>query len=112
MKKFYAGALILSGAFSSSYANPGDTTLVQAHNEIQMPNYGNYDNQVTFPDGTISLPESCNGIYPGQNTIAAMGTIQAIPVREPARPAGVPIGITMYISLPAMQPAIPSKWGK
>lgn len=54
MKKLYAGVLILSGACGASYANPGDTTLVPAHNEVQMPNYGNYDNPVTFPDGSIS----------------------------------------------------------
>lgn len=54
MKKFYAGILVLSGICGAAYANPGDTTLVQVHSEMQMPYYGNYDSTVTFPDGSVS----------------------------------------------------------
>jgi len=35
-------------------AAPGDTTWVQAHTDVQMPNYGDYDQPVSFPDGTLS----------------------------------------------------------
>ncbi len=54
MKKVYLSALIMLGTLGAAYANPGDTTVVQAHNAVQMPNYGNYDNLVTFPNGTTS----------------------------------------------------------
>jgi hypothetical protein len=35
-------------------AAPGDTTWVQAHTNVQMPNFGNFDQPVTFPDGSVS----------------------------------------------------------
>ncbi len=54
MKKFYAGVLLLLGAYHITFANPGDTTVVQVYNEVKMPNYGNYDSLVTFPDGSVS----------------------------------------------------------
>lgn len=54
MKKIYAALFCLVGAMTSSYANPGDTTIVQAQNLTQLPNYGNYDTPVTFPNGSVT----------------------------------------------------------
>lgn len=39
---------------STVFAAPGDTTWVQAQNDVQMPNYGDYNQTVTFPDGSVS----------------------------------------------------------
>ena len=44
-------AMMLAGAVKAA---PGDTTWVQAQNDVQMPNFGNYDSPVTFPDGSVS----------------------------------------------------------
>jgi hypothetical protein len=53
MKKIYLAALCLLAAISSGYANPGDTTWVQA-NTVQLDYYNNFDTTVLFPDGSLS----------------------------------------------------------
>lgn len=53
MKKIYASVIALLGAFTASYANPGDTTWVQANN-VQLDYFNNFDTPVTFPDGSVS----------------------------------------------------------
>jgi hypothetical protein len=53
MKKIYASMIALLGAFTASYANPGDTTWVQA-NTVQMDNYNNFDAPVAFPNGSVT----------------------------------------------------------
>ncbi len=48
---------MLLAAFSAVFtanAAIGDTTWVQAQNDVQMPNFGNYDSPVSFPDGSVS----------------------------------------------------------
>lgn len=35
-------------------AAPGDTTWVQAHSNIQMDHFGNFDTTIEFPDGSVS----------------------------------------------------------
>lgn len=48
-------ALTLCFAFPTILsAGPGDTTLVQAHYDKQLPSNGNYDTSVTFPNGSVS----------------------------------------------------------
>jgi len=55
MKKFYAALACLAGAFTTSYANPGDTTWVQAHNNINLDQYAHsYDLPVSFPNGSVT----------------------------------------------------------
>src|SRR4051812_18180976 len=52
-KAFYVFFVALCVAVRANAA-PGDTTWVQAHNTIQMPNYGNYDASVPFPPDTAT----------------------------------------------------------
>lgn len=53
MRKLYlAGLLLLSSA--ALYAADGDTSTVVAQSAIQMDHYGNFDQQVTFPSGTVN----------------------------------------------------------
>jgi hypothetical protein len=54
MKKIYFMMLALLGTCAAGYANPGDTTIVQAHNLTQLSWYDNYDTAVTFPDGSVT----------------------------------------------------------
>ena len=35
-------------------ANPGDTTWVQAQNDVQLDWYNDFDAPVTFPSGSVS----------------------------------------------------------
>ena len=53
MKKISC-VVLATFCFFSSFAVPGDTTWVQAQNDTQMPNYGDYNQPVSFPDGTVS----------------------------------------------------------
>ncbi len=53
MKKLYLATLFCLTLASVS-ANPGDTTIVQAHKGTQLSWYNNYDTTVTFPDGSLS----------------------------------------------------------
>lgn len=52
-KHFYLLFFILIAGFSAKAA-PGDTTWVQAQSGVWMPNYGDYDSTVSFPDGSSS----------------------------------------------------------
>lgn len=52
MRKIYAGAFLFFSSLGYTYANPGDTTIIQAHNLTQLSWYDNYDTPVTFPDGS------------------------------------------------------------
>lgn len=53
MKKlFYTLSLLLGGG--AAFAAPGDTTWVQAHNNVQITQYGELDVPVTFPAGAAS----------------------------------------------------------
>jgi hypothetical protein len=54
MKKIYLGLMVMLGAMTATYANPGDTTIVQANYNSQLSWYGNYDTAVSFPDGSVS----------------------------------------------------------
>lgn len=76
MKKLYSLLLLAFGAFNASQANPGDTTIIKAQQNIQMnwPSAGTpYDTAVVFPDGTKTyrkiLMEFTLGKYacPGYN---------------------------------------------
>lgn len=54
MKKIY---LLAAGIFALNEcvsAAPGDTTIVQAHNNTELSWYNNYDQLVTFPNGSLS----------------------------------------------------------
>jgi len=54
MKKIYALLLLTFGLSAGVYANPGDTTWVQANN-VNLSNYAsNYDTTVAFPNGSVS----------------------------------------------------------
>ena len=44
----------LFATISNAFANPGDTTWVQAQNDIQLDYYNNFDAAVTFPTGAVS----------------------------------------------------------
>lgn len=49
--------LILAGCslfLGNAKANPGDTTWVQSHTDVQMTSYGAFDAPVTFPGGTTT----------------------------------------------------------
>ncbi|THU39284.1 T9SS type A sorting domain-containing protein [Niastella caeni] len=47
--------LLLVSLFSAKgLANPGDTTWVQAQNDVQLDYYNDFDAAVTFPSGTVS----------------------------------------------------------
>lgn len=52
--KFTLFALALALGFSKTQAAPGDTTWVQAHNDVWLDYYNDFDQAVTFPDGTQS----------------------------------------------------------
>lgn len=55
MKKIYSLLLLTFGVFGAAQANPGDTTWVQAHNNIHLDQYAyNYDQSVSFPDGAVT----------------------------------------------------------
>ena len=41
-------------AFMQVQASPGDTTWVQAQNDVQLTYYNDYDQSVTFPTGAVS----------------------------------------------------------
>ena len=45
--------LALLGVSVAGYANPGDTTWVQANN-VQLDWYNNFDTTISFPDGNVS----------------------------------------------------------
>lgn len=45
---------MLAGWAGSALANPGDTTWVQAHNDVHLDWYNNFDTTVAFPDGSAS----------------------------------------------------------
>src|SRR4051812_2891710 len=49
---FYLLGIILIS--SAAKAANGDTTWVQAHSDIWLDNYNNFDSTVQFPDGTKS----------------------------------------------------------
>lgn len=54
MKRFLpilVSGLLAAGAASAA---PGDTTWVQAHNDMQLDHYGNFDVPVQFPNGSTS----------------------------------------------------------
>src|ERR1700743_3686005 len=55
MRKIYLFFLLF---FVCSYVNvkaaPGDTTWVQAQNDIQIDYYNNFDANVSFPSGAVS----------------------------------------------------------
>lgn len=53
MKKIYFAVLCFLSLVSTGYANPGDTTLVQA-NIVDLDYYNNFDTLVSFPDGSVS----------------------------------------------------------
>ena len=54
MKKIYSFLFATFALAIGSYANPGDTTWVQANN-VNLSNYAsNYDTAVSFPNGTVS----------------------------------------------------------
>jgi len=77
MKKIYASALLMLSAFSYAQAAPGDTTVVQAHNDVQLSWYNNYDATASFPNGTTSYQKivmefqlgkyNCGGNYNPSN---------------------------------------------
>lgn len=47
--------LILVSLFSAKgFANPGDTTWVQAQNDVQLDYYNDFDAKVSFPSGSVS----------------------------------------------------------
>jgi hypothetical protein len=48
---FFVSGFILS---AKSLANPGDTTWVQAQNDVQLDWYNDFDTPVTFPSGSLS----------------------------------------------------------
>ncbi|MEZ5015974.1 MAG: peptide-N-glycosidase F-related protein [Flavipsychrobacter sp.] len=52
MKKILGIISALVLIVSVSKAAPGDTTWVQAHYDVQMNHFGNFDSSVKFPDGT------------------------------------------------------------
>lgn len=54
MKKIIALLGILTTLQSQLKAAPGDTTWVQAHQDVWMDWYNNFDESVTFPDGSSS----------------------------------------------------------
>src|SRR6185503_10753464 len=45
---------IVSLLSAKSLANPGDTTWVQAQNDVQLDWYNDFDTPVNFPAGTVS----------------------------------------------------------
>jgi hypothetical protein len=53
MKKIYSLMLALLGTCAAGYANPGDTTWVQANN-VQLDWYNNFDTAINFPNGSVS----------------------------------------------------------
>lgn len=53
MRKLIA-TIILGMTGLLAQAAPGDTTKVQAHSDIWMDHFGNFDSTVEFPDGTTS----------------------------------------------------------
>lgn len=53
MKKLYFTSLLALGSLCASAAI-GDTTVLVSHNLEQLTWYGNYDQEVTFPDGSLS----------------------------------------------------------
>lgn len=77
MKKLYAGLFALFAVFNFAHANPGDTTVIQAHDHTQLSWYGDYDSTVAFPDGSTSYRKiimdftlgkyNCGGIYNPNN---------------------------------------------
>ncbi len=52
-KGLFMGLLLLLNLGYRTQAATGDTTWVQAHQDIQMPYFGNFDTLVQFPDGTV-----------------------------------------------------------
>ena len=51
MKKLLIAAFAAISAFSAQAAN-GDTTWVQAHNDVWLDHYGAHDTTIQFPDGS------------------------------------------------------------
>lgn len=52
MKRVLLVFMAFLGVSYASQAAPGDTTVVQAHYNLQMDHHGNFDSTVAFPDGT------------------------------------------------------------
>lgn len=52
MKRFLLGTLLLLMLGVSAQAAPGDTTWVQAQNDIWLDHFGNFDTTVEFPNGS------------------------------------------------------------
>lgn len=54
MGKFFTMLAVVAVMGFNAAAAPGDTTKVQAHSDIWMDHYGNFDTTVEFPDGSTS----------------------------------------------------------
>jgi len=56
MKKVISSFIVLAGLVftSGAHAAPGDTTWVQAQNNVQLDYYNDFDAAVTFPSGSVS----------------------------------------------------------
>lgn len=53
MKRLFILSIAFFGCLAA-IAAPGDTTWVQAQNDVNMENYGDYVQPVNFPDGSLS----------------------------------------------------------
>src|SRR5690606_19445641 len=54
MRRFLPVFLVALLVQFAGYAAPGDTTVIQAQNTLQLDHYGDFDTEVAFPDGTTS----------------------------------------------------------
>src|SRR6187401_1816263 len=54
MRKLLLALALGLGSLTNAQAAAGDTTWVQAHNNIQLDHFGAFDLPVTFPSGTAT----------------------------------------------------------
>lgn len=107
-------ATVICFGLSKSYAAPGDTTWVQAHDNVWLDWYNNFDTTITFPDGS----ESYRRIYmvftlgkyvcPGSPTYCSDWdyTVQNFLMT----PGGDTIELGRLITPYAKGPAMPASW--